>query len=68
MTREQLLADVEQFLADTGLSATTLGIRIAKDPNLIFDLRAGRDPTLSMANRIWRFMADNRPLARASAA
>lgn len=47
---------VESFLRLTGLTATRFGVRAAGDPNLVRDLRNGRDPRPAMISRLEHFM------------
>ena len=44
------------FLERTGVKPSTFGLRATGDPNLIRQLRLGRSPTLSTADRILAFM------------
>lgn len=43
---------VNAFLSQSGVSPTALGLRAAGDPNLIHEIRAGRSPSLRMADRV----------------
>lgn len=57
-----LLAEVERYLIATGMKPTRFGILAAKDPRLVFDLRAGREPRSQTMKRVTDFMS--RPLAK----
>jgi homoserine dehydrogenase len=59
MTQAQFLAAVEQYLRDSGTSATNLGKEIGGDPNFVFDLRKGRSPSLKTVERAMKYMAGN---------
>ena len=47
---------VERFLTRTGMSATRFGRSVAGDPNLVPDLRGGREPRAALQARIEHFM------------
>jgi hypothetical protein len=63
-TQQEFLAKIERYLAARRIGASTLGRRAVGDPMLVFDLRRGRCPNLSIVDRVERFMADNPPVAR----
>jgi hypothetical protein len=46
-----LLADVEEFLARTGVSPTAFGRDAMGDPRFVFDLRGGREPHSATEHR-----------------
>jgi len=52
-----LLAEIEAFLACTGMPWTQFGRLAAHDPRLVGDLRAGRKPRAPLRRRITKFMA-----------
>ncbi len=52
-----LCRKVEHFLRTSGLSATRFGLLIARDPNLVRDLRAGRRPRATLRRRIEAMLA-----------
>jgi predicted transcriptional regulator len=54
---EKFLAQIEAFLARTGMPATTFGKAVLKDPSFVFDLRRGRKPTLDICDKILKYMA-----------
>lgn len=56
----ELLTDIERFLDATGMSATAFGARTANDTHLVHDLRAGREVSAPMVERIKSFMAAER--------
>ena len=71
-SREQLLEDVEVFLAKTGMYASYLGRDAVNDTALVSRLRAGRDVRSETADRVRAFMrtwkkpkAAKRKMARA---
>ena len=61
-TREALLAEIETFLVETGMSARRFGLGAVKDGSLIGRLRCGLDVTTGTADRISQFMRDYRPV------
>lgn len=52
-----LLFKIEAFLKATGMSATAFGIKVLNDPPFVQQLRDGRDPKMSTAEKIEDFMA-----------
>ena len=54
---EQFNTRVNAFLASTGMSPTTLGMRAVGDPNLLRQIERGRSPSLRTADRVLAFMA-----------
>jgi hypothetical protein len=61
-------ADVEAFLAETGMTPTALGISALKDPNFVPALRAGRSPRAATIDRVYEFMAAHRAVPPAEVA
>lgn len=66
MTDEELLRQINTFLADAKMSPTRFGLGAMDDGNLIAGLKAGRSPSLKNAERILRFMADYRQSQQAA--
>jgi hypothetical protein len=58
LTRESFLAEIERFLAATGMAPSAFGRAAVADPNLVSDLRAGRTPGLKLVERIDRFIRE----------
>ena len=56
-----LLQKIEAFLERTGMSATAFGIEALNDPPFVQQMRAGRDPKLSTAQKIETFIEEYRP-------
>lgn len=55
-----LLQEIEAFLTETGMSATAFGLDALNDPPFVAQLRGGRDPKMSTAERCRAFMAAER--------
>lgn len=55
-----LLEEVESFLTEHNLSATRFGVLAAGDTKFVRTLRAGRSVRDGTAERIRRYMAENR--------
>ena len=51
------LSEVERFLSDTGIAATTFGGNVMADPNFIRQLREGRSPRLTTVEKVEGEMA-----------
>jgi len=56
-TREKLLAEIDAFLADTGMSPTTFGAEATGDRALMITLRKGRDPKSATVDKIRAYIA-----------
>lgn len=66
ITQAEFLERVEAYIAQRkDLTATGLGREAVRDPNFVFDLRRGRSPSLSVVERVLRFMAEH-PAPQAS--
>jgi hypothetical protein len=53
---DEFLAELEEFLARSGMSASAFGKEVLKDPNFVSDLRAGRSPSLIVAKQVATFI------------
>lgn len=53
---DQFIADVEAFLARTGMTATAFGKETLNDPSFVPDLRGGRKPGLGSVDKVYEFM------------
>lgn len=62
--REQLLADIEAFIARHAMYPTTFGRLAANDTALVSRLRNGATVRLDTAERLRRFMSEYRPPKR----
>lgn len=49
-------SEIESFLVGNGLDATNFGRGALNDPNFVFSLRKGRDPSMATADRVRSFM------------
>lgn len=54
---DQLISEIDAFLARTGMAPTALGRASIGDPHLVRNLRSGRTVTLKSADKVRRFMA-----------
>ena len=52
LTQDELIARIEAHLAATGETATAFGRRVARDGNLLPQLREGRSPRLRLVHDI----------------
>jgi phosphopantothenoylcysteine decarboxylase / phosphopantothenate---cysteine ligase len=53
-----LLAEIEAFLAETGLTATKFGLAAVNDGHLVANLRKGNSVTLKTADRVRAFIGE----------
>lgn len=68
-TKDSLLADVESFIASTGMSQTAFGVLSVNDRAFVIRLRGGMDPRSSTVDRVRSFMqsyrsGNRRPLGK----
>jgi hypothetical protein len=59
-TRDALLAEIEKFLRETGMSRTAFGMKALNDGALMIRLRKGADLRSETIDRIRAFMARER--------
>lgn len=52
----EFLADIDTFLARSGMSATAFGKVAVGDPNFVNDVRTGRAPSLRLVERVYEFI------------
>lgn len=57
--REKLLADIDQYLAATGIKPSTFGRLAVHDPKLVGRLRAAREINTGTADKAYQYMHDN---------
>ena len=63
---QEFIAEIDAFLARSGMTPTAFGINALKDPRFVGDLkRKGRKPTLGVVGRVQNFIrqqdADREP-------
>src|SRR5689334_14665081 len=63
-----LLAEIEAFLADSGLTPTKFGLAAVNDGHLVANLRRGHSVTLKTADRVRAFMRQRSGAGSAAAA
>ena len=59
-TGTTLLAEIEAFLAERGVSASKFGLAAVKDGHLVANLRKGNSVTLRTADKVRAYMAERR--------
>lgn len=59
--REQFLAEIEAFIAHTGMTVSEFGERAMNDRKFVGRIRAGGNVRLDTADRVRRFMTEYRP-------
>jgi len=55
-SNKELIEIIEKFIKKTGMSATAFGEKSNKEPNLVFDIRAGRGCGEAVQKRITDFI------------
>ncbi len=52
-----IIVRIERFLKKNGLSATSFGRAVARDPRLVHDMRRGREPGHKMLSKLESYLA-----------
>ena len=55
---DRFLADIDAFLARTGLAESAFGRRAVHDGSFISDIRKGRSPSLGLVDDTYQFMRE----------
>lgn len=63
---QQILAEVEAYLAATGMSPSTFGKTIFRDGAVVRRMREGKPVTTATSSKMRRFMAEHPPAAPAA--
>ena len=61
-TGKSLLAEIERFLARSGLTSTKFGVAAVNDGHLVANLRKGNSVTLKTADRVRAYMQRETPI------
>lgn len=56
MTKKEFLETIEDFLKKNEIAPTTFGIKAYNDPNLVFNLRNGRECREETQNKVLNFI------------
>lgn len=56
---QTLLTEISSYLDRTGMPLTIFGLKAINDPNLIKNLRAGREPRVKTIKRVMDFIASH---------
>lgn len=59
----QLRAEIEAYLAATGMAPTRFGVEADRDRHLVRRIRAGKPVTMAKAERIMDYIRSNPPKA-----
>jgi 2,4-dienoyl-CoA reductase-like NADH-dependent reductase (Old Yellow Enzyme family) len=57
---ERFAAEIEAFLAESGMNATAFGRAALNDPSFVGDLKKGRKPNLGIVDRVHAFIEGER--------
>ena len=55
--REQLISEIETYLDTHNMNPTVFGRSALKDPNFVFDLRGGRNPSSKTIDKVRLFIS-----------
>lgn len=66
MTYEQFLAEIEAHLVAAKMSPTGFGHAALGDPTFVFEMRKGRQASLTTINKVREYMAANPAKATAA--
>jgi len=59
ITNDDFLAEIEAFLARSGMAPTRFGADAVGDPNFVRNLRSGRSPSLKTVDRVLECIRQN---------
>jgi hypothetical protein len=57
---DDLLAEIDRFLEETGMGHTTFGVKAARNSHLVGRLRRGRDIGMATGKQVRAFMEEYR--------
>jgi hypothetical protein len=57
---DDLLAEIDRFLEETGMGHTTFGVKAVRNSHLVGRLRRGRDIGVATARQVRVFMDEHR--------
>jgi hypothetical protein len=57
---DDLLAEIDRFLEETGMGPTTFGVKAVKNSHLVGRLRRGRDIGMATGKQVRLFMDEHR--------
>src|SRR5215470_12208428 len=60
VTNKALLAEIEAFLAETGVTPSKFGVAAVNDGHLVANLRKGNSVTLKTADKVRFYLAEQR--------
>lgn len=58
LSRAEFLTTIENFLIKHKMSASTFGVKAKAEPNLVFDLREGRQCREEIQQKVLAFMKE----------
>lgn len=58
LSRAEFLTTIEKFLTKYKMSASTFGMKAKAEPNLVFDLREGRQCREEIQQKVLAFMKE----------
>ena len=62
--REKLIAEIDRFVARTGVAESRLGMEAVGNPSFVLRLRKGKRIWLDTADKVRTYMRDYRPPKR----
>lgn len=65
--REQIAAEIEAFLEESGMPPATFGRKAMSDPTFVWKVRNGHDVRSSTIDRVREYIANYKPPARRKA-
>ena len=60
-SREDILAEIDRYLAQTGMAPATLGKQAVNDTAFVFKLRRGRSVGMDRLRRVFEYMTNHPP-------
>jgi hypothetical protein len=63
--KELILAEIDAYCAERGMSPTAFGLAVRNDPGLVHNLRSGKSSiTIDTVDKIRAFISGERPAVR----
>ena len=62
--REKFLADIDTFLAASGMNASEFGTAVMSDPTFVYRIRRGRAPRSDTIDKVSAWIEENTPSPR----
>lgn len=62
--REKFLAEIDSYLASSGMNASEFGTSVMSDPTFVYRIRRGREPRSDTIDKVSAWIASHPPTPR----